>query len=44
LSISRRIARHLGGDVTVRSTFGSGSTFFLWLPLRDSASEDPRHS
>jgi signal transduction histidine kinase len=44
LSISRRIARHLGGDVTVRSTFGSGSTFFLWLPLREATAEDPGDS
>jgi signal transduction histidine kinase len=33
LSISRRIARLLGGDVTVESEVGKGSTFTLWLPL-----------
>lgn len=33
LSISRRIARLLGGDVTVASEVGKGSTFTLWLPL-----------
>lgn len=33
LSISRRIARLLGGDVSVRSALGEGSTFTLWLPL-----------
>jgi signal transduction histidine kinase len=35
LAISRRVARLLGGDVTVRSTFGEGSTFLLWLPVRE---------
>jgi PAS domain S-box-containing protein len=32
LSVSRRLARLLGGDVTVRSTLGQGSTFTLRLP------------
>jgi ammonium transporter len=34
LTISRRLARALGGDVTVRSRFGAGSQFTLDLPLR----------
>ena len=38
LTISRRLARLMGGDLTVRSTPGSGSTFSLWLP---SASGEP---
>jgi signal transduction histidine kinase len=33
LSISRRLARALGGDVTVESSVGRGSTFTLDLPL-----------
>ena len=33
LAISRRIARLLGGDVTVESEPGRGSTFTLWLPV-----------
>ena len=32
LAISRRIARLLGGDITVRSVLGLGSTFTFWLP------------
>jgi signal transduction histidine kinase len=32
LAISRRIARLLGGDITVESAEGRGSTFTLWLP------------
>ncbi|HEX6745831.1 MAG TPA: ATP-binding protein [Longimicrobium sp.] len=32
LAISRRLARLMGGDLTVRSRAGTGSTFTLWLP------------
>jgi hypothetical protein len=32
LTISRRLARLMGGDLTARSTPGLGSTFSLWLP------------
>ena len=32
LTISRRLARLMGGDLTARSEVGRGSTFTLWLP------------
>ncbi|MBY0565035.1 MAG: HAMP domain-containing histidine kinase [Hyphomonadaceae bacterium] len=38
LSVARRIARRLGGDVTVVSELGVGSTFTLRVPLRHDAS------
>jgi signal transduction histidine kinase len=31
LAIARRLARMMGGDVTVRSAPGEGSTFMVWL-------------
>lgn len=37
LSISRRLARLMGGDLTVRSQLGRGSAFFLWLPGGETA-------
>jgi PAS domain S-box-containing protein len=37
LAISRRIARLLGGDVTVQTARGKGSTFTLWLPHQSQA-------
>jgi signal transduction histidine kinase len=39
LTISRRLARLMGGDLTVKSTVGEGSTFTLWLPA-DLSSKD----
>jgi two-component system phosphate regulon sensor histidine kinase PhoR len=38
LAIARRLARMLGGELTVASEVGRGSTFTLWLP---SAADEP---
>jgi hypothetical protein len=42
LTISRRLARLMGGDVTAVSTLGEGSTFTLWLPAPMDVSVDRR--
>ncbi len=43
LAISRRLARLMGGDLTVTSTMGEGSSFRFVLPFReaDRAQPDP---
>jgi PAS domain S-box-containing protein len=41
LAISRRLARLMGGDLTVRSQPGGGSSFSLWLPASPPV-PDPR--
>jgi signal transduction histidine kinase len=43
LAISRRLARLLGGDISVESVLGRGSTFTIWLPVSptDMARERP---
>jgi signal transduction histidine kinase len=43
LAISRRLARLLGGDISVESVLGRGSTFTIWIPVSpaDLARERP---
>ena len=40
LTISRRLARLMGGDLTVSSTLGKGSTFTLWLCEANASERD----
>jgi signal transduction histidine kinase len=42
LSVTRKLARLLGGDVTVASRVGSGTTFLLMLPMKAPAGETIR--
>jgi len=41
LTISRRLARLMRGDVTVTSTVGQGSEFTLWLPAAEATAAEP---
>jgi len=42
LSVTRKLARLLGGDVTVASRMGAGSTFLLTLPMKAPVGEAVR--
>jgi len=42
LSVTRKLARLLGGDVTVASRVGVGTTFLLVLPMKAPAGENVR--
>ena len=44
LAIARRLARLLGGDLTVDSEPGKGSTFTLWLPVGAAEANQPRRT
>ena len=41
LTISRKFARLMGGDLTARSRQGEGSCFTLWLPVETAAAREP---
>jgi signal transduction histidine kinase len=41
LTIARRLARLMGGDLTAESEVGNGSTFTLWLPALEGANATP---
>ena len=38
LSITRKLVERLGGEIEVRSSYGEGSTFTVWLPRESSES------
>ncbi|HEX7594911.1 MAG TPA: HAMP domain-containing sensor histidine kinase [Gemmatimonadaceae bacterium] len=42
LSVTRKLARLVGGDVTVASRLGAGTTFLLTLPMKAPAGEPVR--
>src|SRR5438045_9382236 len=42
LSVTRKLARLLGGDVTVASRVGAGTTFLLTLPMKAAIGETVR--
>jgi signal transduction histidine kinase len=44
LAITRRFCRMMGGDVSVESVPGRGSTFTIWLPAVTPAEDQPARS
>ncbi|MEP6551860.1 MAG: ATP-binding protein, partial [Gemmatimonadales bacterium] len=44
LSVTRKLARLLGGDVTVASRVGMGTTFVLTLPMKAPPGETIRRN
>ncbi|HMG00298.1 MAG TPA: ATP-binding protein, partial [Gemmatimonadaceae bacterium] len=42
LSVTRKLARLLGGDVTVASRMGAGTTFLLTVPMKAPVGEAVR--
>jgi PAS domain S-box-containing protein len=44
LSITRKLLERLGGSVTVQSSYGEGSTFSVYLPVRAPASSSSEYS
>jgi signal transduction histidine kinase len=44
LAISRRLARLMGGDITVQSELGKGATFTVWLPTPPDGNAPPQPS
>ena len=44
LALCRRITERLGGDISVRSTLGSGTTFTIWLPPCPQSSATARQA
>jgi signal transduction histidine kinase len=44
LAIARRIAKLLGGEITLASELGHGSRFTLWLPAVSAPPIEPRHT
>jgi len=41
LSITRKLLERLGGNVQVESSYGVGTTFTVWLPVRFAPSIEP---
>lgn len=44
LSIAQWVAHEHGGQITVDSTLGKGSTFVLWLPVYEDKPDQPKAS